>query len=148
MDQSPVPQSALVRRPGDEITLYGSYGKRWHEIFDLFAEKLPKLRHFRIGSTDWFDGVPFEQENNIKVGLYRNRYMTCYDGYGPSAYMEGEDKDKLSHPEDDEWRSRPQCDDEDQAALQRLLTKLGQSADQKHSMELYSPIENPAEKEY
>lgn len=122
-----LPQNALVRRSGDSISSYGSYAKRWHDIFDIFADKLPKLRHFRIGSTEWHIEVPFEEEGDIKVGLYRNRYMCCYDGYGPSPYMEGEDNG------DENWRAPPKCDDEDQVALRRLLGKLGQRVEENYS---------------
>ncbi|KAJ5161457.1 hypothetical protein N7492_006849 [Penicillium capsulatum] len=123
-----LPRSALARRIGDDVSVYGSYGKRWHDIFDLFAEKLPKLRYFRIGSGYWFDGVPFEQEDEIKPGLYYNRYMACYDGFGPSPYMErapGEDGIEKGW-----WQKRPECDEEDRAALRRLLGKIGQSIEE------------------
>lgn len=124
LDACPLPRDTLVRREGDN-SLYGSFEKRWHHIFDQFAEKLPKLRHFRIGSGDWNSGIPFEQERDIKVGLFRNRYMCCYDGYGPSPYMVGEDPKDPTYLEDT-WRPSPECEDEDRAALQKLLAKLGQ----------------------
>lgn len=125
-----LPRDTLVRREGSD-SLYGSFEKRWHNIFDLFAEKLPKLRHFRIGRSKWYPNVPFEQERDIKVGLYHNRYMCCYDGWGPSPYMEGEDPKDPADP-GDTWRPSPQCDDEDRAALRKLLAKLGQSVQESH----------------
>lgn len=134
VDQCGIPKSTLVLRE-DGDTWYSSYGKRWHDVFDLFSEKLPKLQHFRIGSTDWMDNVPFEQERDIKVGLFRNRYMCCYDGNGPSPYVDGEDDDEPS------WRLRPECDDEDRAALQRLLGKIGQSVEENYQMR-FSRVED------
>ncbi|CAG8116993.1 unnamed protein product [Penicillium salamii] len=131
VDACALPRDTLVRREGDE-SLYGSFEKRWHHIFDLFAEKLPKLRHFRIGRSDWSPDIPFEQERDIKVGLYYNRYMCCYDGWGPSSYMEGEDPKELAKLEN-EWRPSPECDDEDRAALRKLLAKLGQSVQESYS---------------
>lgn len=131
VDACAIPRDTLVRREGDK-TLYGSFEKRWHDIFDLFAEKLPKLRHFRIGCSNWYPDIPFEQERGIKVGLYPNRYMCCYDGYGPSPYMEGEDPKNLANLED-AWRPSPECDDEDRAALRKLLAKLGQSVQESYS---------------
>ncbi|KAJ5941959.1 hypothetical protein N7516_002127 [Penicillium verrucosum] len=129
VDACALPRDTLVRREGGE-SLYGSFEKRWHHIFDLFAEKLPKLRHFRIGRSNWYPDIPFEQERDIKVGLYYNRYMCCYDGYGPSPYMEGEDPKELANLE---WRPSPECDDEDRAALRKLLAKLGQSVQESYS---------------
>lgn len=131
VDACALPTDALLRREGSE-SLYGSFEKRWHHIFDLFAEKLPKLRHFRIGSSNWYPDIPFEQERDIKVGLYYNRYMCCYDGYGPSPYMEGEDPKELADLEN-AWRPSPECDDEDRAALRKLLAKLGQSVQESYS---------------
>lgn len=131
VDACALPRDTLVRREGDD-SLYGSFEKRWHHIFDLFAEKLPKLRHFRIGRSNWYPDIPFEQERDIKVGLYYNRYMCCYDGYGPSPYMEGEDPKELANLENG-WRPSPECDDEDRAALRKLLAKLGQSVQESYS---------------
>lgn len=79
--------------------------------------------------------VPFEQERDIKVGLFRNRYLRCYDGWGPSPYMYGEDDGEPS------WRLRPECDDEDRAALRRLLAKIGQSVEENYQMR-FSRVEN------
>ncbi|CAG7921780.1 unnamed protein product [Penicillium olsonii] len=130
VDACALSRDAFVRR-NDDYSLYGSFDKRWHDIFDLFAEKLPKLRHFRIGRSQWYPDVPFEQEMDIKVGLYYNRYMCCYDGTGPSPYMEGEKPENVTYLEPG-WSLAPQCDDEDRAALRRLLAKLGQSAQESH----------------
>ncbi|KAJ5742123.1 hypothetical protein N7533_011532 [Penicillium manginii] len=125
VDACALRRDTLVRRTG-RPKLYGSFDKRWHDIFDIFAEKLPKLRHFQIGRSDWYPDIPFEQERDIKVGLYHDRYMCCYDGYGPSPYIRGEDLENIGSIEDGE-RPSPRCDDEDRAALRRLLAKLGQS---------------------
>ncbi|KAF3394485.1 hypothetical protein F1880_005319 [Penicillium rolfsii] len=127
LDACALPRNTLMRR-GRSNSLYGSYEKRWYHIFNLFSEKLPKLRHFRIGSSDWCPDIPFEQENDIKVGLYRNRYMCCYDGMGPSPYMEGHSPQQLAKSGKEwRWRPSPECDDEDHEALLKLLAKLGQS---------------------
>ncbi|OQE44846.1 hypothetical protein PENCOP_c002G04342 [Penicillium coprophilum] len=130
LDACALPRNTLVRREGSN-SLYGSFEKRWHDIFDLFAERLPKLRHFRIGRSNWHTNIPFEQERDIKVGLHHNRYMCCYDGWGPSPYMEGGDLKNLANLKDG-WRLSPECDDEDRAALRKLLAKLGQSVQENY----------------
>ena len=58
--------------------------------------------------------------------------MCCYDGYGPSPYMEGENPKELANFEN-AWRPSLECDDEDYAALRKLLAKLGQSFQESYS---------------
>ncbi|KAH2534418.1 hypothetical protein KXW48_001932 [Aspergillus fumigatus] len=100
---------------------YRSYDKRWHDYFDSFRTKLPHLRQFLIGSNDWGDGVPFEKEAEVRICLRESRYMACYDGYGPSPYMENH------HYRLPEWeRAPPKCDDEDRDSLRLLFEKTGQ----------------------
>ncbi|KAJ6031012.1 hypothetical protein N7540_001744 [Penicillium herquei] len=135
LDACSLPRDTLVYRE-DNHSLYGSFEKRWHHIFDLFAEKLPKLRHFRIGRSTWYPDIPFEQESDINVGLYHNRYMSCYDGYGPSPYMEVKLPNNPANLENG-WRLSPECDDEDRAALRKLLAKLGQSVEEGYSTKLF-----------
>ncbi|KAJ5562738.1 hypothetical protein N7461_001499 [Penicillium sp. DV-2018c] len=151
------PRDTTVRREGSNA-LYGSYDKRWHEIFDLFAEKLTKLRHFRIGRSDWYPDIPskppggsikfglyhdwypesdidipFKQpESGIRVGLYHDRYMPCYDGLGDSPYQVSEAFEYFSSLENWCPRPSPECDDEDRASLRKLLAKLGQSVQESY----------------
>ncbi|RHZ54879.1 F-box protein [Aspergillus thermomutatus] len=124
-DRCPFKKSEMeTRRKDDGRTrrkYYLSYDKRWHHYFDCFRTKLPLLRHFVIGSSDWYQGVPFEKEAEITIGLFKNRYMACYDGYGPSPYLE---PDFVPH----EWEKEgPKCDEEDRDSLRLLLEKTGQS---------------------
>lgn len=102
------------------LKYYHSYNKRWHDYFDAFRTKLPHLSQFLIGSNDWDDGVPFEKEAEVKICLRRNRYMACYDGYGPSPYMEH------FHEYLDEEMVPPKCDDQDMDSLRLLLEKTRQ----------------------
>ncbi|GLA35234.1 hypothetical protein AnigIFM63309_010637 [Aspergillus niger] len=103
-----------------QVEYYCSYNKRWHDYFDSFRTKLPYLRQFLIGSNDWGKGVPFEKEAEVKICLRENRYMACYDGYGPSPYIEYD----YGRPE---WeRPAPECDDEDRDSLCLLFEKTGQ----------------------
>ncbi|KAE8168323.1 hypothetical protein BDV40DRAFT_284312 [Aspergillus tamarii] len=103
---------------------YRSYEKRWHDLFDAFRTGLPLLRHFRMGTTCWSnsgEGMPFEKETQINIGLMNDRYMACYDGYGPSPYMAG------PHDPQDYEKAAPECGEEDRNALQLLLKSIGQS---------------------
>lgn len=103
---------------------YRSYEKRWHDLFDAFRTGLPLLRHFRMGTTCWSnsgEGMPFEKETKINIGLMNDRYMACYDGYGPSPYMTG------PHQPQDYEKAAPECDEEDRNALRLLLKTIGQS---------------------
>ncbi|GFG18205.1 hypothetical protein IFM5058_08893 [Aspergillus udagawae] len=123
-DRGPFKKSEMeTRREVDgrvRLKYYLSYDKRWHDYFDSFRTKLPHLRRFLIGSGDWGHGVPFEKEDEVKICLRENRYMVCYDGYGPSPYLE---PDYRPH----EWeRGAPQCDDKDRESLRLLFEKTGQ----------------------
>ncbi|KAJ5562702.1 hypothetical protein N7535_002852 [Penicillium sp. DV-2018c] len=112
VDACALSRDRLVRREGSDI-LCGSFEKRWHDIFDLFAEKLPKLRHFRIDGRKWYwDTLPC------------NRYMCCYDGCASRPYMD-EESIHYAGLWDSRWR-RPLPECEDLASLRKLLAKLGQ----------------------
>ncbi|GLA47649.1 hypothetical protein AnigIFM63604_002458 [Aspergillus niger] len=103
-----------------QVEYYYSYNKRWHDYFNSFRTKLPYLRQFLIGSNDWGNGVPFEKKTEVKIYLRENRYMACYDRYGPSPYIEYD----YGRPE---WeRPAPECDDEDRDSLCLLFEKTGQ----------------------
>ncbi|KAL4890879.1 F-box domain protein [Aspergillus ambiguus] len=105
------------------------WDRRWHHLFHTFAEKLPNLRRFTMGSGRWRYGAPFEKEEDIRVGLFINRYMTCYDGYGPSCYI------VRNHTLQEGERVSPECDREDQEALRMLLQKLGQTVQENYTMD-------------
>ncbi|KAF9888943.1 hypothetical protein FE257_008112 [Aspergillus nanangensis] len=104
---------------------FRAWDRRWHHIFTTFAEKLPNLRRFVMGSSGWFHGAPFEKEEEIRVDLFDDwyMYMACYDGYGPTCYM-NDDVD----PEQGE-REPPKCNEEDREALRMLLRKVGQTVE-------------------
>jgi hypothetical protein len=124
LDRGPFQKSEMeIRREHDGLVqpkYFRSYDKRWHDYFDSFRTELPHLRHFRFGSSNWSEGVPFEKEAKIKISLRENRYMPCYDGYGPSPYLE-------SNYSPDEWeKEAPKCEEEDRNALRLLLEKTGQ----------------------
>ncbi|KAF7626505.1 F-box domain protein [Aspergillus flavus] len=120
---------------------YRSYEKRWHDLFDTFRTRLPLLRHFRMGTTCWSDGMPFEKEANINIGLMNDRYMVCYDGYGPSPYMTGRGNAR------DNEKVAPECDEEDRNALRLLLQSIGQSAPESWSVD-YREVEDLLDTEY
>ncbi|KAE8372459.1 hypothetical protein BDV26DRAFT_301880 [Aspergillus bertholletiae] len=107
----------------DRRKYYCSYEKRWYHFFDAFRARLPLLRHFRMGATCWWsidEAMPFEKEAKTNIGLLNDRYMVCYDGYGPSPYMpDGSYKDHE--------KTVPDCDEEDRDALRLLLKSLSQN---------------------
>ncbi|KAE8361241.1 hypothetical protein BDV27DRAFT_167134 [Aspergillus caelatus] len=125
-----------IREDAPELSKhYRSYEKRWHDLFDAFRIGLPLLRHFRMGTTCWSysgEGMPFEKETKINIGLMNDRYMACYDGYGPSPYMTG-----LHKPQEYE-KAAPECDEEDRNALRLLLKSIGQSAQDSCSVVMWS----------
>lgn len=83
-----------------------------------------------MGSSVWDWGVaPFEKEEEIRVGLFYNRYLACNDGVGPSCYITG----PPGGPRDD-VKQRPECDEEDREALRMLLRKLGQTVQENYTI--------------
>jgi hypothetical protein len=124
-----------------------SYDSRWHQFFHRFAESLPHLREFRFGtSTGWdfntespypHDGgglplMPWEQETEITNQIFQERYLV-YDDWETdySVNWNLEDKQEESWKQQG-WLARlnppPQCDEEDNVALQTLLSKLSMSS--------------------
>lgn len=103
---------------------YRPYDKRWHHYFDAFRTRLPHLRHFRIGTSDWTPGVPFETEPEMRIGLPEERYGVFYDGWVPTPYL-----DATYRPEPWE-RSAPKCDKEDRKALRLLYKHIGQEVEE------------------
>ncbi|RLL95950.1 hypothetical protein CFD26_105976 [Aspergillus turcosus] len=109
---------------------YRSYDKRWHHYFDAFRTRLPRLRHFRIGASDyyWLRGVPLDTETQIRIGLLVDRYRVFYDGYRPSPYL---DVDYDPQP----WqRDAPRCDEEDRKSLRLLFKHIGQEVEESWSL--------------
>ena len=82
-----------------------------------------------MGSSDWHNGPSFENEGDIHVGLFADRYMACCNGYGPTCFMV---PDEQSVEEGE--RVRPRCDEEDREALRMLLRKLGHTVKETYTM--------------
>ncbi|PIG86510.1 F-box domain protein [Aspergillus arachidicola] len=118
-----------------------SYEKRWHDLFDAFRTGLTFLRHFRMGTTCWSEGMPFEKEIKINIGLMNDRYMACYDGYGPSPYI------TCHHTYQDYEKAPPECDEEDRNALRLLLKSLSQGAPDSWSVG-YREVEDLLDTDY
>ncbi|KAL3480563.1 hypothetical protein BJX99DRAFT_220424 [Aspergillus californicus] len=111
--------------------LHASYSARWADYFRAFAEKLPRLRHIRVGShPEWWcdETTPFEKETGIKIG-FKESYMVYCDGYGPSQYMASMIHDDTFDGCDDRKGEEIRASEEDKAALRELMEKLGQSTD-------------------
>ncbi|KAL3493941.1 hypothetical protein BJX62DRAFT_199362 [Aspergillus germanicus] len=116
----------------NERKLYARYAKRWADYFGAFDAKLPRLQHFRFGQGPhwWYnETTPFEEEGRITIEFHEP-YMTYCDGYGPSQYMESLIWDREDEEEkggfNAEYESRVKPSEEDRAALDALLKRMGQ----------------------
>jgi len=100
---------------------------RWHHLFRRFREGLPRLRHFAFNHSHWDDRA-FEHADALGTALKEERYAFFKEFYwtsfsdpnfGNVVFKEWEEdqKDRL-HIE------RPDCDEEDQQALNELLEEL------------------------
>lgn len=100
------------------------YSGRWHDYFTLFHERLLRLRHFRIGRSvsptilkDWkIPEYPFEKEQEIRMGLFQDRYMIFYGRFRTV--------DNSGIPD---LGGVPNCHGADKDALYALLRKIGQN---------------------
>ncbi|KAH1758004.1 hypothetical protein KXW12_006437 [Aspergillus fumigatus] len=107
-----------------EAGYYRPYNKRWHHYFDAFRKRLPRLRQFRIGTSDWTHGVPFEAESEMRIGLLDERYGVFYDGWVPTPYI-----DVSNWPEPWE-RGPPKCNKEDRRSVRLLFDHIGQEVEE------------------
>ena len=100
---------------------------RWHHLFRRFREELPGLRHFVINHSHWDDHA-FEHADALSTALKEERYTFFKEFYWKSfsnsesgnvvfREQEEDEKDRL-HIE------RPDCNEEDQQALNELLEEL------------------------
>ncbi|EAW16957.1 F-box domain protein [Aspergillus fischeri NRRL 181] len=103
---------------------YRSYNKRWHHYFDAFRTRLPRLRQFRIGTSDWTHGVPFEAESEMRIGLLDERYGVFYDGWVPTPYVD------VSYWPEPWERGPPKCNKEDRRSLRLLFDHIGQEVEE------------------
>ncbi|KAH3539717.1 hypothetical protein KXV64_006793 [Aspergillus fumigatus] len=107
-----------------EAGYYRPYNKRWHHYFDAFRKRLPRLRQFRIGTSDWTHGVPFEAESEMRIGLLDERYGVFYDGWVPTPYI---DVSNWLEP----WeRGPPKCTKEDRRSVRLLFDHIGQEVEE------------------
>jgi hypothetical protein len=119
-----------------EPNRYACYDKRWVDYLRALEAKLPHLQHLRFGHcpTWWHnESTPFEEEGKITIGFHDESYMTYCDGYGPSPYMqsliwdvEDEEEEEEENVIGYEYESRVKPSEEDIAALEGLLKKMGQ----------------------
>jgi hypothetical protein len=105
---------------------HAAYGARWCDYFRAFGAGLPRLRHFRYGSSPWWwvDGTtPFECEASIAIGLRDDSYMVFCDGLGPTPYRR-----RMVYWDGPESKyGKPlEPSGEDRTALEELLAKIGQ----------------------
>ncbi|CAG8367984.1 unnamed protein product [Penicillium salamii] len=104
-----IPRSSMQQDPEKGNGFFHTYPRRWSDYFASLESGLPHLRHFAIGRSNWEDGLPFEQEQDIKSALLHDRYLVFDHGIGPSPFQE-----------------YPLCDEQDRTALVQLYEKIGQ----------------------
>jgi hypothetical protein len=124
-----------------------SYDRRWYHFFHRFAESLPHLREFRFGTSSGWDfdvespfpydarilpSMPWEQETDMTNQIFQERYLVYDDwekDYSVNWNLEGKHEESWKQQG---WLARldppPQCDEEDNIALQTLLSKLSMPA--------------------
>jgi hypothetical protein len=115
--------NTLKQHPRLRTKSHATYETRWHDYFRAFKDGLPRLQHFRFGHCQyWWENetTPFERETTIDIGFHESYLVFC-DGYGPSPYME-----RMIYNDGDGKPLKPS--EEDKAALEELLVKLGQRA--------------------
>ena len=141
--------SHLQDQPSDQKLSFGTYTKRWHEIFNHFSTTLIRLHTFRFGSSvQWkFDVVnryddgspgmpvmPWEGEKDLENEIFPERYLIWddFDTEYSTKWSEGREyatKDPKKWDERDykRFEDYPECNDEDLSALREFVKKLGMS---------------------
>ena len=97
---------------------------RWHNVFDRMRIGLPRLHHFAMGHGDWNEGKAFEERYELANSIEDERYCMFDWGIGPSQWIMYSPRRRSGYcfsVEQDELVPFPQCKDEDQRALVKLL---------------------------
>ncbi|RDW73423.1 hypothetical protein BP6252_07330 [Coleophoma cylindrospora] len=63
------------------------YTRSWSHFFTNMKEKLPKLKHFKMGSGDWDEGKNFDGAKWKHIGLTHHSKMPDDPYYGDESYM-------------------------------------------------------------
>jgi hypothetical protein len=139
--------SSLYTYAREKVISFGSYAKRWHEVFSHFSNTLEQLHTFRFGSSaQWKfnvdnrydDGspgmpiMPWDSERDLQNDIFPERYLVWNDFEDEyiTEWKKSSDGD-VSHPttwdEEDykRFESYPDCTDEDKDALRDFLVKIG-----------------------
>jgi hypothetical protein len=109
---------------------------RWSSVFPLFQQRLKKLRHFAIGNGQWSYGAEkaFECRYDLPARIEKWRYVSYDYGQGPIPWNEddvGKNHITLGYGDPEVQVEVPDCEVEDQAALDALLKALEYSKDGK-----------------
>jgi hypothetical protein len=106
---------------------------RWSSVFPLFQQRLKTLRHFAIGHGPWSDRM-FECRYDLLARIEPSRYVSYEHGQGPTPWNEddvGKKHVTLGYGETEAQIEVPDCEVEDQAALDALLGALQYGKDGK-----------------
>jgi hypothetical protein len=120
-----------------ELRYYKTVDMRWHHIFDRFRTGLSLLRRFALGSGDWSGNCAFQERYALKNQIQASNYYVFHCGIGPTQWtsmgnvnnVDGEKAYKFHMRNlDSKVVKRPQCEDEDQSALEALVDAMRRRA--------------------
>jgi len=112
------------------------YGSRWHDYFRRMRDGLPELRHFACGHGPWDEGRSFDASDSLQAHLALQRYCIFDGSTGPSPWIEPERVTVSGTTAesgiqydccwngDTEPPKYPDCEKEDQAALDDLMETI------------------------
>lgn len=120
--------------PKDQVRLYNT---RWAQYFDKIKEKMPRLKHFEIGSSrarapgeegpcfqsEQYSGPSFHKPSTFLFGLFPDRYLKMGDASGCACCSWV----LQNKPQERPKRQGLILDNSDRDALRGLLEKIGQS---------------------
>ncbi|KAF1954577.1 hypothetical protein CC80DRAFT_475821 [Byssothecium circinans] len=100
---------------------------RWSNVFPLFQQRLKRLRHFGVGHGPWANDKMVECRCDLPASIEPSRYVSYEHGQGPTPWIESDIKYGRKQIEFTDGITVlavvevPDCEDEDQAALDALL---------------------------
>ncbi|WPG97372.1 Hypothetical protein R9X50_00014700 [Acrodontium crateriforme] len=123
-DRSPPDRHAYKLARGEDSW---EYGARWYEYFQRIRRGLPKLKRFGFGRGPWDEHQAFQNSAELGASLYRQRYCIFDGSIAPKAWVTDVAEVKGKRVYGCAWDKAPpypDCDHEDQEALDALLNTI------------------------